>query len=319
MKIVLRSNIFQADEVPVRKPPSFDTFSIGEEPSSGLAIKVSWSPSGLSKHSRCALAVLTSNLALSIWAPGTLPRSPASWRRVLVVNHALLLHFGQQGSRVNSLNDTSTRRSRQRIRCFVWSHPRPSSGSMLMCQPISENLSNHILAVSNDTGEVSSRIAAQQRWSATVLHHVPLSSSASSMNSNPSALFEDFLHNRGFFHALSWSPWVLQRNEEASYTSWLACANKNELIFIQIFLQLDRQSLEEKQFRVGRQERFTIALQQGSPLKWTESVDDNGMAILVAFAASAVVSFSVSLAEPSVIQMDEHDLSGRWDQISGQP
>ena len=100
---------FTLDEWPRREPASFQEMSIGEEQTRATVTALAWSPPGLAKHGRSVLAVLTSNLILSLWASNSDPTDLGSWERVSVVNKVLL-----SGSRLQ-----------QRIRSMAWAPTNP--------------------------------------------------------------------------------------------------------------------------------------------------------------------------------------------------
>ncbi|KAL3464570.1 transcription factor IIIC subunit delta N-term-domain-containing protein [Aspergillus heterothallicus] len=109
-----RANVFTINEWPIMYPQRRDQFSIGVEQSMSTVVSVAWSPPGLVKHRRSVLAVLTSNLMLSIYAYAG---ASGKWARVAVVNKALEAHFGE-----NSNPDLpKTRKSS--IRSFSWTPP----------------------------------------------------------------------------------------------------------------------------------------------------------------------------------------------------
>lgn len=85
--------------------------SLGEEQSDSIVISLAWSPPGLSLHRRSALAVLTSNLLLSIWETDG---NSGSWRRTTVINGHLT---------VPSDADTDKNRRSKRVRAFAWTRP----------------------------------------------------------------------------------------------------------------------------------------------------------------------------------------------------
>jgi len=75
---------FNTDELSDKEPAPIKIYSIGEEISDSWPLVITWSPPGIAKHRRCALGVLTSNLALSIWAADGRVDIEGSWRRRLV-------------------------------------------------------------------------------------------------------------------------------------------------------------------------------------------------------------------------------------------
>ena len=100
---------FTYDEWPWQEPASFQEMSIGEEQTRATVTALAWSPPGLAKHGRSVLAVLTSNLLLSLWASNSDPTDLGSWERVSVVNKVLL----------------SGSRRQQRIRSMAWAPTSP--------------------------------------------------------------------------------------------------------------------------------------------------------------------------------------------------
>ena len=100
---------FTIEEWPQQEQASFEDMSIGEEQARPTVTALAWSPPGLAKHRRCVLAVLTSNLILSLWAPHADPTDPSSWERVLLINKVL-----PSGSRLQ-----------QRIRSMAWAPTNP--------------------------------------------------------------------------------------------------------------------------------------------------------------------------------------------------
>lgn len=95
---------FTSKEWPWQESASFKDMSIGEEQARATVTALAWSPPGLAKHRRSALAVLTSNLILSLWASNANSTHTDSWERILVVNKAL-----SRGSR-----------PQERIRSMAW-------------------------------------------------------------------------------------------------------------------------------------------------------------------------------------------------------
>ena len=100
---------FSFDEWPRQEPASFQEMSIGEEQTRATVTALAWSPPGLAKHGRSVLAVLTSNLILSLWASKSDPTDLGSWERVSVVNKVF----------------SSGSRRQQRIRSMAWAPTNP--------------------------------------------------------------------------------------------------------------------------------------------------------------------------------------------------
>ncbi|KAJ5169972.1 Transcription factor IIIC zinc-finger [Penicillium coprophilum] len=80
----VRANLFTNSEWPSYLPGNRDDFSVAADLSESNVVSLAWSPAGLGKYRRSVLAVLTSNLVLSLWEPIGLKKQ---WTRVAVVNH----------------------------------------------------------------------------------------------------------------------------------------------------------------------------------------------------------------------------------------
>ena len=150
---------FTYDEWPWQEPASFQEMSIGEEQTRATVTALAWSPPGLAKHGRSVLAVLTSNLKLSLWASNSEPTDLGSWERVSVVNKALL----------------SGSRHQQRIRSMAWAPTNPQHVDRLT--PSSgKKWGIPLLAVADDSSglyflKVSSPYNGQSlAWDIEVLH-----------------------------------------------------------------------------------------------------------------------------------------------------
>ena len=61
---------------------------LGEQEGGAWVSAIAWSSPGLARHSRPALAVLTSNHILCIWASSNNVEASNSWERVLMINEA---------------------------------------------------------------------------------------------------------------------------------------------------------------------------------------------------------------------------------------
>lgn len=109
-----RVNTFSHDEWPVRPQASFANMSIGEEQGRVSVATLDWSPPGLVKHRRSILAVLTTNLILSLWVPGPDPRDSQGWKRICIVNKATI---------PQSISPNGIIRSLGRIRSMAWVPP----------------------------------------------------------------------------------------------------------------------------------------------------------------------------------------------------
>ena len=223
-----RVNSFTTEEWPMQEPASFEDFSIGEEQSLGIVTALSWSAPGLAKHRRSVLAVLTSNLVLSLWESKTDPKEQESWERVLVVNQSLRDYFFQNDDETDaSKNGEGLLRRRTRIRGSAWAEPMRWDGNH-------GNLSYQsrwgmfLLAVTNDNRDIiflriaspySMEFGRSDRWNAMVWWHgraLP-STDEESQAVQPSLLSATMAKKR-FIRDLAWTPWQFPNHRDATLT-----------------------------------------------------------------------------------------------------
>ncbi len=151
---------FTFEEWPWQEQASFKDMSIGEEQARATVTALTWSPPGLARHRRCVLAILTSNLILSLWAATSNPTDLESWERILIVNTAL----------------PSVSRLQQRIRSMAWAPTNPQHVDRQT--PFSrKKWGIPLMAVADDSNwlyilRISSPFAGQSfEWDAEVVCH----------------------------------------------------------------------------------------------------------------------------------------------------
>lgn len=117
----VRANLFTNSEWPTYLPGNRDDFSVAADLSESNVVGLAWSPAGLGKYRRSVLAVLTSNLVLSLWEPIGLKKQ---WTRVAVANHVFWSHL-QPSQDPNSHGFREVN-----IRSFTWCESlKPSTPS----------------------------------------------------------------------------------------------------------------------------------------------------------------------------------------------
>ncbi|RMZ76446.1 hypothetical protein DV737_g4783, partial [Chaetothyriales sp. CBS 132003] len=131
----VRVNRFSDLEWPHQELTALDHLSIGEEQSQSRVVSLAWSPPGLGLHQRSVLAVLTSNLVLSLWESNG---KPGTWRRALVVRD----HIHNEEA-----NFAGSKHRSQRIRAFTWLPPLTHANAA--------KWGTHLLAVVNDNNLLS--------------------------------------------------------------------------------------------------------------------------------------------------------------------
>jgi len=222
-------NTFTEEESPYIDPQPFGTFSIGEEQSLSHATAVAWSPGGVARDRKCALAVLTSNHVLSIWACDGDPTDSKSWGRVLIINKCL---HGLTKEDSGSELGTGDVRSRTRIRAFSWIGNAKNSNdfSDAHARQLLPTSQGHHLFVTNDLGEV---VAIQLQspfnnlsstvltWRAEVLSF----SSVLPLNSLRVTQSTNFLMQHYFVTHLDVTPWVRKGAVAFSTIAYIVAQN----------------------------------------------------------------------------------------------
>ncbi|KAJ9610788.1 hypothetical protein H2200_005565 [Cladophialophora chaetospira] len=149
----LRVNRFEENEWPLQELAPIAQFSLGEELSDSTVVSIAWSSSGIARYKRSLLAVLTSNLVLSLWETNG---KPGEWQRTCIVNQ----HLPTGGN--NEVEDKV--RLRTRVRAFTWL-------SSLGDGTDSSERERQILAVADDDYTISflevrkTTGMAQRQWS----------------------------------------------------------------------------------------------------------------------------------------------------------
>ena len=185
---------FSFTEWPWQDPASFKDMSIGEEQARATVTALAWSPAGLATHRRSVLAVLTSNLILSFWASNANPTDAGSWKRVLVVNKALL-----PGSRLQ-----------QRIRSMAWAPTNTQYVDRYTPFP-RKKWGIHIIAIADDKNglyilKASSPVTGHSsELIVEVLHRHSVSVSKSS-NDRPS-LFNHVMNAHHYIDHIEFGTW----------------------------------------------------------------------------------------------------------------
>lgn len=154
-RVRLTVNRFHESELPLLDPLPWGTFSVGEEQSLGSAVSLAWAPPGLVKYRRCALAVLTSNYELSIWAPMMGAKSQNGWARISALNLCLRKYFIDLLEHASlsrgGIRDDFTWRARSRIKAFAFAPQMLAADLVNVNLPRSEGL---FVVTANDLNEL---------------------------------------------------------------------------------------------------------------------------------------------------------------------
>jgi hypothetical protein len=305
---------FSSEELPIKDPGPLSTFSVGEEISASLPTAIAWSEPGLAKYKRCALAVLTSNLVLSIWSADGKPQEESSWSRTLIVNDVLRAYFLGNNTAGPS-HITSDRveeiRLRTRIRTFAWA---PAFSEFPCTLGTRTSYGQNIIAVSNDDNHLvfvainspTSTLGAKRSWTAEVLACFLLQPDPTAVFSDP-AFFDDLMQQQRFISHVAWSPWITRGN---SYCSVIAYATNGDVRTRPV-------TYSDKKLELGDEMIYPdIELRHNGPMRWCHAVTDDKF-MLALFTSSGLVHAEVSPDDASFVDRSTHDLNGRWDQVSG--
>ncbi|KAF2631723.1 hypothetical protein BU25DRAFT_407363 [Macroventuria anomochaeta] len=306
---------FSNDELPVKDPAPLSNFSIGEEISPSVPIAIAWSPPGLAKYRRCALAVLTSNLVLSIWSAEGKLQEESSWNRRLLVNNALTDYFSNRATAQSSYVVSSAEeqiRLRTRIRASTWAPALPSTTDTMGTQT---SYGPQYLAVANDDNQLvfltvespTSALGSLRSWKADVLTHMSLEPEETSTFTDP-LFFDDLMKQQRFISHVAWSPWTMRGDY---YQSVIVYATNEEVRGRLVTYNNDHITLGAEVFYPG------ISLRHSGPVSWCPKIGDDHKLKLALFTMSGLVYLTISGEDASILDKTSHDLDGRWDQVSG--
>ncbi|KAJ5156858.1 hypothetical protein N7492_009661 [Penicillium capsulatum] len=247
----IRVNYFTVAEWPLIFPQRRDDFSVAAELSTSTVIGLAWSPPGLARFRRSVLAVLTSNLVLSLWEP---TGAKGQWARVGVVNHTLLAsqHVPEE------LDGLDLRNSN--IRSFAWCppllSPTPTSGSEE--PPEAESRWGiHVLAVANDSNEVAliqvRRVVGAQalsrpyQFEKLAVHALSGTKERFAM-ACPESLLGAALQLKSRVTSISCGPWLPVANEHSvvSATTVIALVYGTQLRFLKTTMAMSESDPEVK-------------------------------------------------------------------------
>lgn len=230
----MRATAFSAAELRQEDPISSKSASIGEEISSADVVRARWTPTGIAKHGRCALLVLTQNLLLSLWSPEKQPRHHQDWQRRIIINNVLQRYFEELHPDLKP-NPPVFRSEKLkvlvRVRAFAISRSFDASFARIS----SLTLDNFcFIAVSNDNNEVvilQCRGAGGDEKSDTTVTAGTHFSLSDESTPAPSLIwtFEDYMERSRFVQHLAWSPWVT--DNDGNSRSLLLCAGRTKLRF----------------------------------------------------------------------------------------
>ncbi|KAJ5606630.1 Transcription factor IIIC zinc-finger [Penicillium lagena] len=241
-----RTNLFTHEEWPSCWPQNRDNFSIAAEQSPSTVRALAWSPPGLARFRRSVLAVLTSNLVLSLYEPLG-PRR--QWTKVGIVNHSLRNYFSPS----EDPNGLALRKCL--IRSFSWCTPlqMPASDTDSVLDPESR-WGVQMLAVSNDHNDVIilrvHRSAPSSSYSMDLLGlHSPEAQGSQYSTYCPGSILENALQIKQRVLSVTCGPWIASpdTNTDDAYvaTSLVVVVYGSQLRMIKVIAALKASDTEE--------------------------------------------------------------------------
>ncbi|PYI02357.1 hypothetical protein BO78DRAFT_410668 [Aspergillus sclerotiicarbonarius CBS 121057] len=239
-----RVNVFTNHEWPTIDPQNRDNFSLGAEQSISTVVALAWSPPGLAKYRRCVLAVLTSNLQLSLYEPVGFQ---GKWTRVAIVNHTLGNHFK------SFIQDEGMNLRKSNIRSFAWSPPlklTATETAPYAVLPAESRWGWHLLSVANDYNDViflsvqrsSTELSTPYQASVLSVTHLP-DPEGNYSQLQPSSIFAKILKSKVKILSMSWGPWLHASVEnENSASGYLAVTHGTTLRVIQLDIDMTSRS-----------------------------------------------------------------------------
>ncbi len=320
-----RINLFTEQEWPSRPPVAFRHFSVGEELSESTIVALGWSNPGLAKHRRCALAVLTSNHVLSIWAAESRVSVAAEWKRVLIVNKELK-RASVNNFAPSSRQATHSNLLQQRIRSFAWSplfQPRSLQGSPYVDARI--DWGEALLAVSNSQKEIlllhvqsphNDLQKDKPEWTASVVARFTANAGPTTSQWAQSAMLSDFLQRDAYIERLAWSPWSLSNGTHMS--SVLAYTQRSELHFKYLKGNPHSDGVQIEADDLPIPLELPLRVTPNTPLKWAPQALIQSSQYLVAFAEEKVICIAFASKQEWETTITYHDIEGLSNQISGE-
>ncbi|CAN9357620.1 unnamed protein product [Alternaria alternata] len=314
--VPLKVPLFSTDELPLKEPAPISNYSVGEEISNSAPINIAWSPPGLAKHRKCALAALTTNLTLSIWSAEGKLQEEGSWARRLIINDALADHFEDCDDELSHLTVSTKERLRlrSRIRAFAWAPALPGPE---LTGVVGTHLSygQHMIAVSNDDNYLvflkiespTSTLGAERDWRADVLIHESFAPPSDTIFLKPN-VFEDMVKQQRYISHIAWSPWIIR---DDSHHSVIVYATNEDVRAQAITYTNGRMTLDNEVIYTG------YVLRYDGPMKWFDKPESGSRLKLALFTNTELVYLTISALDASIITKSTHDLDSRWDPISG--
>ncbi|RDW58985.1 uncharacterized protein DSM5745_11191 [Aspergillus mulundensis] len=321
-KTRFRTNVFTINEWPIMFPQPRDHFSVGAEQSFSNVAGVAWSPPGLGKYRRSVLAVLTSNMVLTIYAP---TNNPGKWTRIAIVNKALERYFHESiendtlSSRTQSfrkdIEDHTARTRKSNIRSFTWIPPLKVPAQDQLYPGPETRWGTSLLAITNEDNDLvflhvqqsNPEHVSQEPLRVQAVSTVSLPTSAGFNQSlQPNSLLANAVRSKIRSLYLASGPWLYQShkqnsNGEGSISATVNVAtvqgsNLRVVILSASLKPRSRNSQEEPRFDLSFNATENTAVPAGhtdfvftGPIHWAHNVQPGRVSMAV--GARAMVAF----------------------------
>ncbi|KAL5344089.1 transcription factor IIIC subunit delta N-term-domain-containing protein [Aspergillus crustosus] len=312
-----RANVFTNNEWPILFPQPRDQFSIGAEQSMSSVVGVAWSAPGLVKHRRSVLAVLTSNMVLSIYA---LVPNTGKWTRIAIVNKALESYFAEGA-------ESTPRARKSSIRAFTWTPPLKIPAENQLYPGPDSRWGISFLAVTNDENDVvflqvqepSAPQASPEPFRIEAVSVVPLPSSTGfDRFLQPTSIFASALRFQTRILSLGSGPWLFEGQESVAIGSEPVFATVNiaavqgtnlRLVNLRVGMETpvdDAGNELRYSFNFAATENTEVSaaevgdVQCNGPICWVQEVDSGKVSLAVGAVAGLVT-----------IDIPEHTYKGR--------
>ncbi|KAL4908594.1 hypothetical protein BDW74DRAFT_188516 [Aspergillus multicolor] len=317
----VRTNVFTINEWPIMFPQPRDHFSVGAEQSFSNVAGVAWSPPGLGKYRRCVLAVLTSNMVLTIYAP---TNNPGKWTRIAIVNKALEKYFREsiendalssQTQRFRKdIEDHTARTRKTNIRSFTWIPPLKVLAQNQLYPGPETRWGTFMLAITNEDNDLvflhvqksEPGHASPESLRVDGVSTVSLPTSGGFGQAlQPSSLLAQAVRSKMRSLYLSSGPWLYQSPKQDSNGDGILSATVNvatiqgsNLRVVKMSVNLKprlRKTQDEPRFDISFNATEDIAIPAGhtdfiftGPIHWAHNVETGRVSMVV--GARAIVA-----------------------------
>ena len=272
--------------------------------------------------------MLSTNHILSLWECDGKTDVTGNWKRVVIVNHALISHYANIEKTPNETDQQYQERKQvfQRVRAFAWSSRVRDDLQDAQAANSTSHLDPRwdLIALSTEAGEIVILCVRspydilhpeRTEWQIEVLHSFKISDIV------PQSKMEDFQNDdsasflkgdRLIADHIAWGHWRLDSDNTACST--LAFIVRGQLFSVQIQAELnDASSLTKVARQIGVKNLNPSQSHLTGPLRFVPKTQ-----FLICFAADTVYCVDGLASKTDVgVNVTSHHLDDRWDEISG--